>query len=244
VAHGTLFTTPLIPEQLHIDQLVSARIVSTPVTDITVNATTKALTAIKATPPEFAPKWQRIVPPRNWSRIVRWIWSRNRNRKVSDFLYKLFNRRLQVGERRHYAEDVGCPCGLELETHQHLFTQCDVSKMYWRWFQQAWQHTTNHRLPFNNVSNVLFASVPPNRVRKDDRAKWRLLEIAHGEALYCVWLQRCRFVFDDELFDAQHIAALLRARIRLAIDSLPNLNKIDGFQALSTALIFNLDAPI
>jgi hypothetical protein len=240
---GALSTTPLIPSQISMLQIIDNKIRHSKLSDLTINATTKALTGLKHTLPSFELKWRRIIPPNQpWTRIIRWIWSRHRNRKINDILWKVLHQRLPLGENRWWSDDVSCPCGLELETHQHLFSQCSVSHQFWRWLQTAWRLTTGHNIVINSPS-IIFASVPPTRIHKTARAKWHLFSIAHGEAMYCIWLQRCRSIFDDEPFNATNIASLLRSRIRLALQAAQHLKRINGFNTLASTLISHLDAP-
>jgi hypothetical protein len=245
IAHGALLATALVPELLRIDQLIDGSIVQRPLSTITVNGSTKALTDYKQQLPNFDTKWAGVLQQQNCKRVTKWIWCRSRNKKCNDFLFKLLHMRLQVGENRHYDVDhnVGCLCGEDLETHLHLLVQCSIVQPYWRWFQRA-VHRSLHLHINVNTPSLLFASVPPSRIRMNTKAIWRILEVAHAEALYSIWLQRCNAVFRDEPFTQQSIATLLRQRLRSSFMAAKHLKRIDNFHALSKALISELDAPI
>jgi hypothetical protein len=244
VTLGALSTTPILSDQMFINQYVDKKLKSVPISELSINTTTKALSHIKQQLPDFDRKWTGIVRHHpSWKRVLKWVWCYNRHRKVNDFLFKVLHRRLPVGETRDYADDPACPCGDDLETHEHLLVHCPSVAPFWRWFQHAVRRSTGLSINIDNTS-LIFASVPPSRVRKQHRAKHRLLEIAHGEALYCIWLQRCNSFFDDQPFDSEYIAALLRSRLRLAIQAAQHLKRIDGFTDLATSLISQLDAPI
>jgi exonuclease III len=241
---NALSTSPLIPSQLSILQLVGNKIKRVRILDMTINATTTMLTGLKQSLPVFEPKWRRIIPPNQpWPRILKWIWCRDRNRKVNDMLFKMLHQRLPLGENRNWSDDVACPCGLDLETHQHLFAECTISHQFLRWFQSVWRNTTGHNIIINNPM-VMFSSVPPTRIHKTARAKWRLFAVVHGEAMYSLWLQRCKFIFDGDDFKVQNIISLFKSRIRLALESAQHLKRIDGFNDLVKSFFSHLDAPI
>jgi hypothetical protein len=151
IATGGLSSTPLIANQLSIDQVIRNKIVTSPISTITVNATTKALTHYHQSVPDFNRKWLGLIPRRNWRRVLKWVWSRHRNKKVNDLIWKFLHRRLTVGENRTYAYDVSCVCGDQLETHEHLFFECSISIQFWRWFCSAWRRTSNHIIPRNII---------------------------------------------------------------------------------------------
>jgi hypothetical protein len=241
---GALAITPIVSGQITINQLIEKKIKRVPIAELSINSTTKALTHMKQQLPNFDAKWLGIIDIHpSWKRVIKWTWCCNRNRKLNDFLLKLLHRRLPVGETRGYADDPGCLCGDDLETHQHLLVECPIVKPYWKWIQRAWRLTTDHNIA-TNTPTLIFSSVPPSRISKHSRAKWRLFEIVHPEALYSIWLQRCRAIFDDAPFSAGSIAVTLRGRIRLALEAARHLQRIDGYQALATAIINHLDAPI
>jgi hypothetical protein len=162
---------------------------------------------------------------------------------INDFLFKLLHRRLPVGENRTYQDDVACICDDDLETHQHLFAECSLISQYWRWFQQAVRRSLRLNIDVSNAT-ILFSSVPPSRIKKHQKAMWRILEIAHPEALYAIWLTRCNAIFRCETFDSQTIASCLRSRLRLAFSACQHLNNITNFTQLSAALIAELDGPV
>jgi hypothetical protein len=245
IAHGALLAAPLIAELLMIDQLIDGAIVQRPLSTITVSGSTKALTYYKQQLPNFNTKWTGILPARNWKRVIKWIWCRNRNKKTNDFAFKLLHLRLPVGDNRHYDLDlnVGCLCGNAAESHQHLLVECHIVQPYWAWFKRAVRRSLHLDIDTNTCA-LLFASVPPSRIPKLFKANWRIIEIAHAEALYAIWLQRCNAIFRDETYDASHISTLLRQRIRSSFIATKHLKSIDNFNALSKALVSELDAPI
>jgi len=203
------------------------------VLDSTVAGTTAALIALKAAKPDLPSRWK--LPrsqqfPRS-SRLLRWIWSQHRNRKVADFLWLLSHRRLSVGERRTWSDDPGCHCGRDMETHLHLFKDCKIVAKVRRWFADCWHHTTGRHL-----SSALFGSLPPTRCTEQSKAYWQLLSLAYPELLYAVWLQRCTATFEDEPFSAVVMIAIFLYRLNRALEVAVRLKAIPGFEELAEKL--------
>ena len=178
-----------------------------------------------------------------WKRVLRWIWSPLRDRRINDFLFKIVHHRLPIGERRHWDPDVNvaCPCGNDLETLPHLFGVCAVARPFWTWFFRSWRTATG-RLINTSTRTTLFGSLPSSRLRRNVKAYWRLFTIAHPEALYCIWLQRCRWVFDDQPYSSTAIAAFLKARLATALSSASHLASVPGFLAYADAFLDALEA--
>jgi hypothetical protein len=231
---------PFIPYKLHAYQLVDKRRVHTPLFEATVQATTAVLRADRSSQPiNIQSKWPTLRPSRK--RIFKWVWSNTRDHKVNDFLWKIVHRRLPVGERRIYSEDVACPCGNELETLEHLFGVCSVARRIWKWFAKAWRAGTGRSF-HASPRNIFFASIPPGKIRPDRKAYWRLFAIVQPEVLYAIWLQRCRFVYDDEPFSPPVIAAIARDRIMRACSSATWLHDLPGFNAIFDSFFDHLEA--
>jgi hypothetical protein len=237
---GMLRKVDIVPGSLSIMQRDGTHSTAKPVSSMTVHATRTALQALEAIPTDPAAKWPSIII--NWKRVWRWCWSSTRNRHVNDFIYKVIHRRLPIGERRPWDPglNVGCPCGQDLESMEHLFGVCQVARRVWTWFFRGWRTATGVRLPATS-RNVFFASVPGARVRNQDKAYSRLFGIIHPEVLYSIWLARNRWVFDEDLFSARVIAATARARILIACEAAVTLHELPGFIALFDSLYSALE---
>jgi hypothetical protein len=190
----------------------------------------------------LAHKWDHLPHKLPVKRALKWVWFRHRNRKINDLLYKLLHRRLPIGANRIWDPDlnVGCPCGDDLETTEHLFFSCAVSRSVWLWFRRVWSATTWHQLP-DNLYAALFCSIPPSRIPKHRKGAATLLAIAHPELLYAIWLTRCRWVFDEDPFSALYIINTFRSRIKIAISNTEYLSKLHNFTLLAQRLIAAMD---
>ena len=228
LCHGPQQLLELDPACLFVDQRVGGVTKQVELKMATVNGTTKALTALKAETADFAAKWRNLQLP--WKRTLRWIWSPLRDGLVNDLLLLLVHRRLSLGDRRHWDPDmnVSCPCGLELETPEHLFCECAVAQSIWRWFFSAWRSSTGTQLA-PTVRNTLFGSVPVSHVRSKSKAYWGLLSVAQSQILYSIWLARNRWVFDEEPFSAATIKATATVRILHACQAAVQLHECAGF---------------
>ena len=133
-------------------------------------------------------------------------------------------------ERRTYAEDVSCLCGLDLETPEHLFVGCPLVQPVLSWFSRSWRSITGRSPP------SLFAAVPPVRSTPRRRPYWQLLSLAYPELLYSIWLQRCSAIFDDAPFSSVIIVALFKHRLRRALEAAVRLKAVPGFTTLADAL--------
>ena len=242
LCHGPLQLLELDPDRLLIDQLINGRLMQKTITESTVNGTTKALTALKAEVPDLAQSWPNIVLP--WKRAFHWVWSSLRDRHINDFLFKLIHRRLPLGERRLWDPDlnISCPCGLQLETLPHLLCECDVAKSVWKWFFAAWRKATGHALA-GTPQVILFGSIPPSKIRVNDKAYWNWFRIAQPEVLYTIWLARNRWVFDEEPFSAVSIKVHVSVRI-LRAGQAAVLQHTDGFFGIGDALLAALQDTI
>jgi hypothetical protein len=70
---------------LRVNQLIGSKTVSVPLLEATVRGSRAALTKHLSKPPRSAQLWQNVVPSERLPHIWRWIWTRFRNKKVSDF---------------------------------------------------------------------------------------------------------------------------------------------------------------
>ena len=238
---GYLHRVPLIADKLSIDQRNGHETTAAPVITIPVHATTAALTSLKTQQPvNFAVKWPQLQLP--WKRVLRWIWSPYRDRHINDLLFKIIHHRLPIGERRQWDPDlnVACPCGNDLETLTHLFVDCPVARSSWTWFFNSWRVATG-RVTVASTRASFFASVPPAHLR-NDKAYWRLFSIAQPEMLYCIWLQRCRCLFDDQPYSSAIVVALFKARLISALSSASSLASVPGFLAYADALYDAIEA--
>jgi exonuclease III len=243
LCHGPQQLMELDPALLLVDQRVGGVTKSVELKSATVNGTTKALTALKAETTDFAAKWPNLQLP--WKRTLRWIWSPLRNGVVNDLLLLMVHRRLPLGDRRHWDPElnVSCPCGLELETPEHLFCECAVAQSVWQWFFSAWRSSTGAQLAAT-VRNTLFGSVPVSHVRSKSKAYWGLLSVAQSQVLYSIWLARNRWVFDDEPFSVTVIKATATVRILHACQAVVQLHECAGFVDTFDSLYANLQDTI
>jgi exonuclease III len=228
LCHGPQQLMELDPALLLVDQHVGGITKSLQLKAATVNGTTKALTALKAETADFAAKWPDLQLP--WKRTLRWIWSPLRDGLVNDLLLLLVHRRLPLGDRRHWDPElnVSCPCGLELETPEHLFCECAVAQSVWQWFFSAWRSSTGTQLAAT-VRNTLFGSVPVSHVRSKSKTYWGLLSVVQSQIIYSIWLARNRWVFDEEPFSATTVKASATVRILHACQAVVQLHDCAGF---------------
>ncbi len=241
---GRLQDVPLLPSTLTIAQRdLKHAPTRAPILDITVRETTAALTALKTIPVDFAAKWPGITVA--WKRVLRWIWAPLRDRRVNDFLFKIIHRKLPLGERRYWDPllNVSCPCGTDLESFEHLFGICSVARSVWTWFFSAWHAATGRHIQ-PNLRNIVFASLPPAKIRKSSKAYWRLLTLAHTEAIYSIWLTRNRWVFDGDPYSSIQIKALACSRILAACQAATPNHNINGFSASFESLYATLEATV
>jgi hypothetical protein len=138
---------------------------------------------------------------------------------------------------------VSCPCGTDLETVQHLFGDCTVAHSVWTWFYTAWRKATGKNVT-PTTRNVFFASVPPAKIRPNDKAYWSLLTLAQPETLYSIWLVRNRWVFDGDPYSSAQIKALALSRILAACQAASPNHNITGFSATFESLYANLEATV
>jgi hypothetical protein len=239
VSHGPLDQVPLIPGMLTIDQISDGKVARTPVTSLSARSTTAALQQKRSAPVDLSLKWPSLVLP--WKRVYRWVWSPYRDKRVNDFLFKIMHRKLPVGANRHYDPDlnVGCPCGQDLETLEHLFGVCPIARSVWTRVLRAWQSATGRLLPAT-PRTIFFGSVPPSRLRPNNKAYWRLLAIVQPEILYGIWLQRCRWIFDDDVYSVHAITAIIKTRILNALAAATPLHNISGFIAIVDSFLDSL----
>jgi hypothetical protein len=234
--NGQLREVALLPDRLVIDQrAATGDTTRMPLRTATSRGTTSALVASKTAPVDFASKWPAMTLP--WKRVLRWVWTSTRDRHVNDFLYKLIHRRLPLGYRRYWDPqlEVGCPCGGALETLEHLFGVCPIARSVWTWFFSAWRRATDIRL-VASPRHVFFASLPPAHLRRNNAPLYKLLSIAHTEALYSIWLCRNRYVFDDDPYEPVVIKALALSRILAACQAASSLHHLPGYTAVFDAL--------
>jgi hypothetical protein len=87
-------------EMISINHCVGNKEFTLKLADSTVKGTRSFLTHSKAKPSTAPQLWNGVVRPEQWRKIWRWVWMRYRNRKVSDFLWKLFNKALYLRLRQ------------------------------------------------------------------------------------------------------------------------------------------------
>ena len=235
--HGSAVTSCVDITKLSVLQRVGSKTTRVPLSKSSVSGCSGFLFNLLAVTPDFSAKWADLELPAA-RRLCGWVWWRHRDRKVADFMWTLLHRRLSVGENRTWSADgdVGCPCGLDLETHQHLFLDCAVARSVWARLGLAWRSTTGYVL-----NRTLFGFIPPTRTTPARRAYWSLLNLAVPELLYSIWLQRCSTMFeDDEPFHEFVVFALFKQRLRRALLSAAALSKVRGFDDMSRALLSHL----
>jgi hypothetical protein len=209
-------------QQLVVNQLINGKIKTVPLAKSTVRGTNGLLTSSKATTPSLSARWSPMVPFEiNWMAVWLWVWAAYRDRKVCDFLWRLFHHALPLGyNRRRFSDDVDCcVCSGQLETYEHLLRDCPSTRAVWAWFRRIWRSAFGTD-PFpQDICRALFLCLPPRKNRKRARQRVLVRSIALGELLYAIWLQRCRCLFDKQPneFAPLVIVAVARFRIRRAL---------------------------
>jgi hypothetical protein len=245
LCHGPQQLLELDPALLSVDQLVGTRMTRVPLLKTTVRGCAKALTATKASTPNFS-VWDTHLlqtTPIRWKRIINWIWSPHRDRKINDWLWKLIHRALPLGfNRRRFSDDINCACGTDVvESIEHVFGACAVFSALWAWFRNAWHEATKVVIG-DSLYDRLFCSVPtftrPLK-QQDNKMYWILFGVAHSELLYCWWLHRCDAVMDDQLdaFTPTAIAARFRHRLTVHVGAIMDLARYTGLQSWTDPFI-------
>jgi hypothetical protein len=194
ICNGPLDTIELLSdEDIFINQSIRNKIVSVPISQMTVRNTTIAL--VPVVKPTFR-SWNMTTV--NWRRVWMWVWASYRDKKVSSFLWRLSHRALSLGyNRRSYADSSCVLCTNNEETYEHFIHLCPSASDLWQGFCKVWKQTSGGHQLGSTLTDKLFCSLP-KRIYKGARNKWMVLAIAHGELLYSLWLQRCRAVFDND----------------------------------------------
>jgi hypothetical protein len=111
------------------------------------------------------------------------VWTRYRNKSISDFLWKLFNKARPLGHTiRRFANNVKCPiCPNTVETHEHFIFDCPASTVLWNWLSRVWQKGTGRTVNNTLINRLLWSNLP--RVRKSVKHKWHVMSTLHGELL-------------------------------------------------------------
>jgi hypothetical protein len=243
LCHGPQQLLELDPARLILDQRHGNTTKQIKIMQSSVKGSRGVLTAAKSEPIDIAAKWPSIqqMP---WKRVLRWVWMAARDRLVNDFVFKFVHRRLPIGERRDWDKElnVGCPCGQELETAEHLFCECTVAKSVWTWLFNAWESAAGQHLDVTCL-NAFFGSVPPARLRAK-KAYWQLFGIVQGEVLYSIWLERNRWVHDEQPYSAAAIKGRSVARILRAGQACVHLHDVSGFRETFDALFSTLSDSI
>jgi exonuclease III len=239
LCHGPQQLLELDPATLTLDQRVGSATFRIPLLKSTVNASSRALTAHKAEVVDFAAKWPGLPMP--WKRVFKWMRTSHRDRQVNDLLFKLVHRSLPLGERRFWDPElnVSCPCGQDLETVEHLFCECAVAASVWAWFINAWKLASGQPIA-SNTRSLLFGSVPPSRVRVNNKTYWSLFALVQPEVLYTIWLTRNRWVFEEQEYSVLVIKAVATARILRTCQAAAQLHQLPGFQAMFDSLYSHL----
>jgi hypothetical protein len=195
---------------LSVDQCVNNKLTPLPLTKTTVKGTRSALTAQIASIPSWT-KW-----PNNISKIIgknktwRWVWSSYRDRRVSDFLWRLLHKSL-------YLVDSCKACSHTSEDYVHFLLDCPYSKGLFRWFCDVWLATTDFCLD-TSLTGVMFCSLP-RKISKHLIHTQKILLICHGELLYTLWLTRCRRVFNDETLPLVVVTSIFKYRAKRSLDT-------------------------
>ena len=172
----------------------------------------------------------------------------HRDHKVSDFLWRLLHRSLHLGRDRirwpGYDGNVDCQaCDGEIETYRHFLVSCPVVKAQWIWLCRVLKDATGKDIQVTTLRHAVFLGLPSHRKTSSPvgRTHRIVLSVLHGEALYTLWLHRCRALFDNDplSFTPAAVIGTFQARARRALSAaalLRPLNEDDTAKQLLTSL--------
>jgi hypothetical protein len=215
-------------DTITVDQRLGSKIIKTKLADSTVKGTRELLTHTKSKSSNASQLWPGVIQPTQWRKIWPWIWHRYRNKKIADFLWKLFHKALYLGwDRRRYSNDTNCPlCPNKVETYEHFLQECPASQSLWDWFKHIWQKSSD-LLIGTSLTDRLLCSVA-RRLPKSSHHRWIIFSILHGEILYTLWIQRCRALFDEDKtqMSSDVLIAVARHRINIALNTVKDIYKL------------------
>ena len=193
----------------------------TPILSSSVKGTYLALLRVNIKPSPPQPSWSSSLqlpatttPP--WPTVWRNVWHPARRQKISDFLWRLWHRRLFLGtDRRRYDNDIDCPHCNCLETYEHFLFECPISTALWEWVKTKWRDLSGRHLAQDRLTLLL----GPRCKNTSLRRLWVSLQ---GEALYALWIQRCRSRLDNDptLFSAISVVASANANLIRSLQAL------------------------
>lgn len=197
----------------------------TPILESSVHGTAAALISKTNISHLVDLKWSRLLDTTTslpWPRMWHDTWSPTRRAKVSDFLWRLWHQRLFLGIDRRHQPDPGplnCPhpaCSQTLETYEHFLFACPVAQALWSHVQTLWRDITGRSL--STCTRAILIAGPSFR-SKAHRVLWLTLQ---GEALYSLWLQRCRSRLDDDpaAYTSTAVIAASSSAVKRAVDTL------------------------
>jgi len=155
--------------------------------------------------------WQEAVggTPISWMRVWKWAWNANfRPLKACDTLWQLLHNVLPTGHlTRHWNDNPTCPaCRNAIETSRHLFIDCPVAHELWSWALDYWRRYSGASWSVS-IRVVIFGALGMRpKLPLLHRKVWFAL---HGNLIHCLWLQRCRAVFDSQSLTVPSLRGLL-----------------------------------
>lgn len=153
----------------------------------------------------------------------RTIWKATRARKIdapkfSDLYWKLLLGKVVAGD--HWLrEKANCPVCYDVQLAEHLFWLCPIAQIVWKRLRHIWIAITGSDVPNfpTTWASFLLSGVTmgikiwggPNA-----RRRWRIL---FGEALWAIWLQKCRWSHEDAKFDPPAVLSVFSEALKLRI---------------------------
>ena len=84
---------------LVVDQMINGKVTTVPFAASTVHGSSAVLTSKLGQTPNIVTKWNPLLLPNiviMWQRVWIWVWASYRDRKISDFLWRLLHQALPL----------------------------------------------------------------------------------------------------------------------------------------------------
>ena len=159
-------------------------------------------------------EWNQIREAKSkvaWSSLV---WFNGCVPKSAFFLWLAVKKKLGTQDRlRHIQSVASCLfCGLELETHNHIFFQCPFSKQVWRCVLQK--------------ANITAPSLPWDDLIKWMSSNWqghslttKVKKLYLATTVYTLWRDRNERFHTNSVCRAEHIASNIIGQVRMKIST-------------------------
>ena len=146
------------------------------------------------------------------------VWFNGCVPKSAFFLWLAVKKKLGTQDRlRHIQSVASCLfCGLDLETHNHLFFQCTFSKQVWRCVLHK-ANITAPSLPWDDLIEWMSSNWQGHSLS----AKVKKLCLA--TTVYTLWRDRNERFHTNSVSRAEHIASNIIGQVRMKISTYTSL---------------------